>query len=329
MSRLKKGLIVFLIVLVAGLCFCVKTDAINYVLEAYLNVYKYNAYSTVEITAVCNSNWNENTYQAVEICVVPQNSSNTQENWVRIGTGKAGEALNRKYYYNIYQNSTVSVRYVYWWTISGKSNNVIEFYRRSIVVNNVGNGQTASVAKVTNVLPTVNGKTVLVNWNKVDGADGYEVNFTAPGTNVNWTYDWKTVGIYFTSFPIRNGYHVRVRAYKLVNGNKQYGEYSQAVSFDVKGETVTLSKVNNVRTYIYGNRLYIYWDNVNNADGYEVKFTAPGTNINWTYDWKSTGIYFPSFPTRNGYQVTIRAYKTVNGVKQYGEASNVTTFNIQ
>jgi len=329
MNKTRKILLIFAIILIAIFLFSYKVNAAtNYVTTAYISQVSSNNHTTVEITAVCNSNWNANTRQAIEISIIPTGTQASPA-WIRIGSGANGEALNKKYTYNVFEKCTVYVRYVYWWTNS-QNTNPIEFYRTSVVVDKIGGG-TSTIGQVQNVRPSINGQKLVVYWDSVTGADGYEVRFVQKSANIDWTYDCKDAYISFPAFPINNGYSVNIKAYKNVNGSKQYGQSSSTVYFDIKGSgTVTsLTKVTNVKTVVNNKSLSVTWDKVTDANGYDVVFTIPGSSSNWVYDKDTNSVYFKSFPVANGYTVKVRAYKNVNGSKQYGEYSEAVKFDIK
>ncbi|MCI9247440.1 MAG: hypothetical protein HFJ30_10170 [Clostridia bacterium] len=88
-----------------------------------------------------------------------------------------------------------------------------------------------SIAKVTGLGGSMKGTTVSLNWNKVNGAAGYEIDLNVPGyghTKIQSNSNSKTIsGITGKNYD----YTARVRAYKYVNGVKTYGPYSDVVKF--------------------------------------------------------------------------------------------------
>lgn len=123
-----------------------------------------------------------------------------------------------------YKNQYINGRYE---TVYGNYSGIQSFKTES-------RSQTTSnsnTAKVTGLKSTVRNTTVTLNWNKVTGAAGYEIDLSIPGIG-NIPYYASSNS---TSIPGITGkntqYTARVRAYKYVNGVKKYGSYSDVVRF--------------------------------------------------------------------------------------------------
>ncbi len=91
-------------------------------------------------------------------------------------------------------------------------------------------------AKVKNVKVTAKKKKLNVSWKKVSGATGYEV---LSATNNKFTKNKKTVTVKKNKVTLKRlkskkKYFVKVRAYKLANGNKYFGKWSKVVKKKVK-----------------------------------------------------------------------------------------------
>ena len=90
-------------------------------------------------------------------------------------------------------------------------------------------------AKVT--LSTVRGKSgaIIAKWKKVEGADGYQIKYSLKAKK-----KYKNAGtVTKLNKKIRGlkkgkKYYVKVRAYKIIDGKKVYGEYSKAKRVKVK-----------------------------------------------------------------------------------------------
>ena len=190
-----------------------------------------------------------------------------------------------------------------------------------------------SLIQVTGINTNVKGQSVDINWNKVQGANGYEVIFTVPESKTQWKYNWNYNSISFSKFPYGNGYKVEIRAFTNINGQKQYGKLSNPVFFDVKDskndEVKKLTQVTGVTTSIKEQNVTIKWNKVQYAEGYQIEITFAKNNSKWTYNYTSNQINFSGFPYGNNYKVEIKAYKTVNGKKEYGLASNPVYFDVK
>lgn len=73
---------------------------------------------------------------------------------------------------------------------------------------------------------------VYLNWNDVEGADGYEIVMTIPGLSEETKMTSKTSYKTVNGIICKNStYTVKVRAYKIVNGKYEYGEFSDLKKF--------------------------------------------------------------------------------------------------
>ncbi len=91
-------------------------------------------------------------------------------------------------------------------------------------------------AKVTNVKLKAKKKKLNVSWKKVNGATGYEV---VSATNNKFTKNKETVkvkknGVTLKKLKSKKKCFVKVRAYKLANGNKYFGKWSKVVKKKAK-----------------------------------------------------------------------------------------------
>ncbi len=164
-----------------------------------------------------------------------------------------------------------------------------------------------------------------VTWNKVSGADGYEVY---RATSKTGTYSLrKTTSkdtLYYTNTSLSTGktYYYKVRAYKLVDGDKKYGDFSSVVSAKPVLSSTTAKALS--ASYNSNN---ITWNKVSGADGYEVYRATSQTG---TYSLKRTvtsgstlSYKNTSLSTGRTYYYKVRAYRLVNGDKKYGDFSSV------
>lgn len=177
-------------------------------------------------------------------------------------------------------------------------------------------------AKVTGLITKTAGDRAAFAWNKVEGAEGYELNLMIPGLGY---FDYYTTDPYkvLSGFEVkRSRYAVKVRAYNTVNGKKQYGEYSETVTFAITEDTY-LAKVTGLKGTVYGTAVRLNWNKVNGAEGYEITLKMPGIG-DITLTEASTSRYisgFSKYPDAK-YTAKVRAYKTINGKRVYGEYSN-------
>lgn len=76
--------------------------------------------------------------------------------------------------------------------------------------------------------PKANGVAYTITWNKVSGASGYQVKVsTKEGTWSSYRYVLTKKRSYTEAGSTVEKSKARVRAYKVVNGKKQYGSWSK------------------------------------------------------------------------------------------------------
>lgn len=76
--------------------------------------------------------------------------------------------------------------------------------------------------------PKANGVAYTITWNKVSGASGYQVKVsTKEGTWSSYRYVLTKKRSYTEAGSTVEKSKARVRAYKVVNGKKQYGPWSK------------------------------------------------------------------------------------------------------
>ena len=192
--------------------------------------------------------------------------------------------------------------------------------------------ETVKLDKVTGLKGNVTGSTVKLTWNKVSGADGYEINMVIPGygsSNITTTETTKLItGLTNTE----GNYITKVRAYKVVNGEKVYGSYSSTIDvYAEKEEKVEEpDKVTNLDTSTTGSGVKLTWNKVSGADGYEVAMKEPGSSKYDTYTASGTSKTISGLTDNAGtYKFKVRAYKIANGEKIYGSYSSIASIKVE
>jgi len=148
----------------------------------------------------------------------------TNTNNATLDSSMLAYSTNYRVKVRAYKNQYINGRYE---TVYGNYSGIQSFKTesKSQTTNNT------NVTKVTGVKSTVKNTTVTLNWNKVTGAAGYEIDLGIP--NVGHIPYFSNSNS--TSIPGITGknkeYTARVRAYKYVNGVKKYGSYSDIVRF--------------------------------------------------------------------------------------------------
>ena len=136
---------------------------------------------------------------------------------------------------------------------------------------------TTSVAKVTGVQSnTLNNSEISLSWNSVSGADGYSVGMRKNGV-YNEVADVTETNAVVSGLPNATRESFKIRAYSIVDGSKQYGNWSDSVATatapqKAKGlnvSSVTESSVTLSWNKIGCNEYVVYEDNGDNDYSYE------------------------------------------------------------
>ncbi|MGI6176370.1 MAG: Ig-like domain-containing protein [Christensenellales bacterium] len=168
---------------------------------------------------------------------------------------------------------------------------------------------------------------IKVSWAKTAGATGYEV-YRATGSGGKYSRV-KTITsgntLSYTNAGLTSGktYYYKVRAYRTVNGKKEYGVFSSAVS----ARPIPV-KVKSPKAASVGYRkIKVSWAKTAGATGYEVyratssggkysrvKTITSGNTLSYTNAGLTSG---------KTYYYKVRAYRAVSGKKVYGVFSNI------
>lgn len=162
---------------------------------------------------------------------------------------------------------------------------------------------------------------IKVSWAAVEGAAGYDV-FRSTSKDSSFVLLGSVTATSRNCPGLTTGktYYFKVRAYKTVNGNKVYSAYSTVVSAVPKPATPSNMKAVSASA----TSIKLTWNAVTGATGYEV---YRSTSKNGPFDylcWVSENIKVSTaLKTGTTYFYKVRAFKTVNGKKIYGNYSTV------
>jgi uncharacterized protein YjdB/fibronectin type 3 domain-containing protein len=220
--------------------------------------------------------------------------------------------------------------------IGALSFNTTYYYRiRPYVVINSTKyyGDYSAVISAKTVVPTVSGINAKVltynsnrlDWTKVDLASGYEIHYSK-GTSTTYTLlaTQTAVGYTHSALIFNTKYNYKVRAYAMSGSTKIYGAFSAIVS----ATPLTPAPVVTVTSTAY-NSLKVSWPAVSGASGYEISYslTQNGTytKLPLTTTLSAT---IANTLTNKTYYVKVRAYRTVDTVKIYGNTGVATGVSV-
>lgn len=166
-----------------------------------------------------------------------------------------------------------------------------------------------------------------ITWDRVKGADGYQVVVYKPGRGES-KYNVDTTKKVLSGFnDPKKEYSVKVRAYEYINGKKYYGDYSRTKYFKCENDDDSkVDRVTGLNVVRVGLAATFRWNEVRGADGYEMVINIPGVG-DCIYDAKNPNMYLNGFAeTRFKYTVKVRAFEYIDGKKVYGEYSSMRTF---
>ena len=169
---------------------------------------------------------------------------------------------------------------------------------------------------------SVDYQTLEITWGSVNGAAGYQVYRStsengsykkiatlSSGTSVNYQDSGRKPGVTC---------YYKVRPYCVVNGQTVEGPDSP-----VKSGKTKMGKVSGVKTESASyTSVLIRWDKVAGASGYKVYYsTSKDSGYKTLKTTSSTSYKHKKLTTGKTYYYKVRAYKTVNGKKVYGDYS--------
>ena len=189
------------------------------------------------------------------------------------------------------------------------------------------NNQKIEVGKVTGLKVQMDEDKAIFKWNRVSGADGYQLVIYKPGRGID-TYTVYTTSRSMTGFTNKDSYYnVKVRAFVNDNGIV-YGEYSD-VEYFKNEEKIELNRVTGLKVTMDEDEATFKWNSVRDADGYEIVVNIPGLG-DQKYTSKSTTKTLDEFTeTKYNYTVKVRAYADDNGKKVYGDYSSTVNFKYE
>lgn len=164
---------------------------------------------------------------------------------------------------------------------------------------------------------------IRASWTAVPGANGYEVWFATQkfGTySLKYTSNSSAAGSYTRSGLVTDKvYYIKARAFRLVDGEKIYGEYSTIQSTAAGRPSMYITQVSSTSAKITwipvsGSSGYEVWRSTQKNGTYALKYTASASASSWTNKNLTTG---------KAYYYKVRAYRMINGSKVYSQFSAI------
>lgn len=194
-------------------------------------------------------------------------------------------------------------------------------------------GAYTSVKSVTPTLPQVLGvelntfvtkNKATITWDKVSGANGYQVYDYSSGKGVKLA----TVTLNKATITVDDNsvYQLKVRATtKSSSGNTVYGVYS-----DIFELYTTPAEVKNLSyEALADNSLKLYWDKVSTAHGYKIEIINNNTSRWELYTVCADNYHIISDTSKlPGTNFRVSAFVRNNGISLYGGVSNVITAKV-
>lgn len=218
----------------------------------------------------------------------------------------------------------VPASFTYTYAIPGTLQNVTvtvnvdktDFVEKSVSLGKVETLTTASSAY----------NKVKLTWSGVDGATGYRIYRSTSPTSGFAKIKSITLNskVTYTNSGLSCGttYYYKVRAYRLIDGNYYFGEYSPIVAgkaVPAKPTSVSVAKASKTK-------VKISWNKVTGASGYRVyrsKSKTSGFSSIKTLTSGSKLTYTKKTSRNVKYYYKVRSYTTVNGKRVWGAYSAV------
>lgn len=209
-----------------------------------------------------------------------------------------------------HQIPQTGVTYYYQIRVIGFNGDYGEYYTSyGIDTYNGGNGG-GSVGVVNNLSGNFTNGQIQLSWNAVDNVDGYEIEVSV-GDQYNFQYhDNITGGQTSYNFTVNNAgtdHYFKVRAYTNINGNYNYGEFSEVLQVSTG---YPMTAVGNFSAVYDGSYIQLNWSSQPNVDGYRLEVSV-GNAFSWNVilNENSTSYSYYNVFTNTEYYFRIVAYR--------------------
>ena len=186
---------------------------------------------------------------------------------------------------------------------------------------------TVEKVKLLKQKSTYSTSTITLAWDKVSGVTGYEI-YRATSKNGKYAKIKTHAKNSFKDTKLKAGktYYYKVRAYKLVNGMKIYGDYSSVVAMETKTSKPS------IKVKAGKKQVKITWNKVSGANGYEIYMsTSKSGKYKKIKSANAKTISFTKKKLTEGkkYYFKVRTYKKINGKKIYSGWSIVKSVKVK
>ncbi|MBR0427626.1 MAG: leucine-rich repeat protein [Clostridia bacterium] len=211
---------------------------------------------------------------------------------------------------------------------NNNNTNVTITYTNNTDSNTNGTNNIIKVNKVSGVTnKTQDQKSITIKWDKISDVTGYELEKYDTSKNKYIKVKELTgTSCKVTGLKVATTYKFRVRAYKIIDGRKYYGNYSDVIKLTTKTKTPTISKLKAGKK-----KATVKYKKVSGAYGYQIQYS---TNKKFKKGNKSSNTTKLSktvkkLKSKKKYYVRIRTYRTVNGKKIYSNWSKVKNIKVK
>ena len=175
-------------------------------------------------------------------------------------------------------------------------------------------------------------RAIAVTWKKDSSVTGYEVHYSSKesfeGGFVVPVEDSTTTQVAFQrGLVIGRTYYIRLRSYKVADGNTVYGEWSDPVKFKLTSQKPAINSVASPSKRL----IEASWLGVDNADGYELHYSSSATSAGGIYvdtGVQTTASFQSGLVVGRTYYIRVRSYKQIGEVKYYSEWSEVVPYEL-
>ena len=181
--------------------------------------------------------------------------------------------------------------------------------------------------KVRNLTVDVDGNKVYLDWSNVADADEYEVYLSKNSGAYSLIGTVTNSNATISELDYDTSYKVKVRAYN--EKYDEYGTYSDIKSFKTEEDEdkIEIGKVRNLSVDVDGNKVYLDWSNVADADEYEVYLSKNSGAYKLVGTVANSNATISQLDYNTSYKVKVRAYN--ERYDEYGTYSDIESFKTE